>query len=351
MARGVTPRDRAEWEGLGGRIRFDAKGRSVYVIRRQIDGRRFEVSTRCHTLSAALRQLSRFEAEPAAYRAGGDHLPAVYLDEDLVRDFLAWSKAKGNTARWRGQQRLYLAWWAEKLRGVDLRGADLGGTILPALRGAPARPQRIAVLKVLYTWLRRERRAISAAEDPTLDALSVPQSKPEQLRRVKAVPREHVALAIEHLGSDRWRNLLRVLAGTGMHVSELERFAASGSTEPLPRDGRAEGAEGAVVIPSTKAGEPLRVAVSREVLTAAEAVLEAGPFDRQKLAKSLKAACLAAKIPPFTAGRMRHAVATWAVNAGANVAAVSTFLGHKSPRTTRRFYATLATPAKVPTLL
>lgn len=351
MARGVSQRDRSEWESRGGRIRFDARGRAVYVIRRQVNGRRYEVSTRCHSLGAALRQMERFEAEPEAYNPrGAERGPPVYLDEALAADFLAWSKAKGNTARWIGQQRLYLAWWADKLRGVDLRDADLAGAILPALRGAPARPQRIAVLKVLYSWLRKERRAITAAEDPTLDTLTVPQSKPEQLRRVKAVPREHVALAIEHLASDRWRDLLRVLAGTGMHVSELERFAAFGSIEPLPRDGRAEGSEGVVVIPSTKAGEPLRVAVSREVLTAAEAVLDAGPFDRQKFAKSLRAACLAAQIKPFTAGQMRHAIATWAVNAGADPAAVASFLGHKSPRTTRRFYATFATPAKVPTL-
>ncbi len=39
-----------------------------------------------------------------------------------------------------------------------------------------------------------------------------------------------------------------------------------------------------------------------------------------------------------------------AVNAGADPAIVSVLLGHKSPRTTRRFYATHASQAKVPTL-
>jgi len=35
-------------------------------------------------------------------------------------------------------------------------------------------------------------------------------------------------------------------------------------------------------------------------------------------------------------------VATWAIERGDDPAAVAAFLGHKSPATTRRFYATLA---------
>jgi integrase len=48
---------------------------------------------------------------------------------------------------------------------------------------------------------------------------------------------------------------------------------------------------------------------------------------------------------------LRHSVATLAVNSGASPAAVAAFLNHRSPRTTLRFYATLATPVKVPALL
>ena len=66
---------------------------------------------------------------------------------------------------------------------------------------------------------------------------------------------------------------------------------------------------------------------------------------------SNKAACRAAKIAIFTPGRLRHSIATHAINQGADMAAVASFLNHKSPRTTKRFYATLAGVAKVPTLL
>lgn len=346
----------APWDG--GRKWIDADGRVTYYIRRSVNGRRYEVRTSATTERAAFEQLKRFEADPEGYDPRGEErAEAVYLDEDLARAFLAWSVAPrkdggaGNTPRWVGQQRLYLAAWADHLHGVDLRRATLRDHVLPALKGATCRPQRIAVLKRLYSWLRKVEHRIESSEDPTLDQLTVPAASPEQLRRVKAVPKEHLDLAIKHLESDRWRDLLRVLAGTGMHVSELERFAAGGAVEPLPRSGRAEGSAGVVVIPSTKDGDPLRVAVSKPVLAAAKRTLETGRFDRVHFQKAVNEACAAAKIPAFGTGQLRHSVATWAINAGANPASVAAFLGHKSPRTTRRFYATHATPAKVPTLL
>ena len=56
-----------------------------------------------------------------------------------------------------------------------------------------------------------------------------------------------------------------------------------------------------------------------------------------------------AKVEPHTPGRYRHAVATWAVERGVDLRAVASFLGHRFPATTRKFYATHATAAKVPT--
>jgi hypothetical protein len=38
------------------------------------------------------------------------------------------------------------------------------------------------------------------------------------------------------------------------------------------------------------------------------------------------------------------------MSSGATMAAVASYLNHRSPQTTRRFYATLATLGKVPTL-
>ena len=61
------------WDGtwFGGRIWCDDRGRNVYVIRKQVNGKRYEISTRSHTERAALEQLKRFEADPEGYDPRG----------------------------------------------------------------------------------------------------------------------------------------------------------------------------------------------------------------------------------------------------------------------------------------
>jgi hypothetical protein len=67
----------------GGLIRKDAKGRDVYVIRRQINGKRYSISTRARSAKAAYEQLKRFEADPENYRPEGAQRAApIYLDAE-----------------------------------------------------------------------------------------------------------------------------------------------------------------------------------------------------------------------------------------------------------------------------
>jgi integrase len=80
-------------------------------------------------------------------------------------------------------------------------------------------------------------------------------------------------------------------------------------------------------------------------------------FSREWYDRAVRAACKVVKrphskvgIPVFTPGWLRHSVATWAIDSGAGPASVAAILGHKSPRTTRKFYAVHASPTKVPTL-
>jgi integrase len=143
--------------------------------------------------------------------------------------------------------------------------------------------------------------------------------------------------------------MLDVQAGTGAHVTELMRFAVSGAIEPVPL-GRTDGAAGVLVFPEHKSGGAFRVAVTKETVEAAERMLKHGAFSRKWYEQAIKGACGAAGVPTFTPARLRHTLATRAVNAGVDVAAVGSFLHHRSPKTTRRWYATLAAPARVPTL-
>jgi len=356
---------RGDWPG--GYWRLDGHGRRIHYIRRMIggkEGKRYDVSTRATTLRGAMEQLARFEADPGAYDPVGTIRPeGIYLNGKLAEDFLVWSRdVKRNTPKYVADQQRYLAWWGDKLKGVDLRRASLVDAILPALDSIPHRAAgyRKAVLKVLYAWLRTERHEISAAEDPTYGTLRVEQSRPAQLDRSKVIPNAHYLLAREHLTPAllKARDIagdaavyiaaLDVLAATGVHPVSVERFASTGRVEKYRGD--VEGIAGVLVFPMEKDGEPHRAAIPASALDAAKLLLEHGGFDRSKLAKALRAAYVAAEIPPFAPGQFRHSVATWAIERGADVATVAAFLGHRSPRTTRRFYGTHAVATPVPTL-
>ncbi len=346
---GETSRAKRTWEG--GYIIADARGHDTFYIRKQFDGRRYDLSTGCHTRRAAIKQLERFEANPSGYQRQGE-APAkpLPLDEELAAEFLSWCRdVKGNSQGWLRKQRVYVSWWAGQLKGCNLRRLTLADDIKPALKKASATGHRIATLKALYSWLRKEKHLLTVAEDPTFQTLSVPQAKPAQWKKPKAILRNHYLLAREQLAPN-WRDPLDLQAGTGWHVTEVQRFAEGGSAEPVPR-GSARGVAGVLVCPQTKGGEMLRTAVSAGVFEAGKRLLERGSLSIEKYGLAVKGACRAARIPAFTPGRFRHSVATWAINNGADPASVAAFLNHKSPRTTMRFYATHATPKKVPTLV
>ena len=338
------------WDG--GRIWVDDDGRKTYWIRRCIRGKRYDLSTRTHSAKAALEHLARFERDPEGYDPTGGHGEPLVLTATLVEAFLVWSRgSKGNSLDWVRKQKRYLAWWSTKLGKLDLRRVTLRDHVSPVLEEVTARTHRIEVLKAFYGWLRRERHAIATAEDPTYGALSVPQARPEQWTRPKMIPRDHHEKVLKHIApADRDR--LIVLAGTGWHVTELHRFAAAGVISPLPSTAsRAHEAHAILVCPQRKSGEMQRTPVSAGVVEAATRVRERGSFSIPKFLASVKGACAAAGIDPaFSPGQYRHSVATWAIEMGADPAAVAAFLGHKSQATTKRFYATLAVCPKVPTL-
>lgn len=341
---------------LGGFISKDGDGNRIYVIRKSINGVKYKVSTRCHTERAALKQLEQFEADPESYWPGRDpNAEGLFLNDDLSKEFLKWSKTtKKNSAGWVRQQQRHLAWWADQLDGLDLRAGkgpkrvSLKAHLLPMLDEISNREQRIRVLKALYSWLRKESHKIEPEQDPTLDALSAKQVEPEQWKRPKAVAKADYD-KVRVLLDDIWKARLDVLGATGWHSTEIRRFAANGSIETLNEE--KEGVAGVLLVPLTKAGTPLRTQVSARGLEAAKKVRAAGAFSYERFHEVLAEACLTADVTKFGPGQLRHSVATWAFEAGTDLGAISSFLNHKSTMTTRRFYATLATPKKIPTLV
>ncbi|MFN0063801.1 MAG: tyrosine-type recombinase/integrase [Myxococcaceae bacterium] len=350
----------------------------TFYIWKSIAGRKYQVSTRCATEAAANKEFERFERDPEKYEPGGEsetgRAAPIYLDAHppengadldpsyLVDAYLLWCRdIRQNTKGWLIAQRGYLAWWADKLAGINLRTASLRDHIEPALGPenvqTSTRQKRIAVLKGLYSYMRQEKHArdngfgIAVSEDPVFGTLRVPQSDPKKRKlKNKAVSKEHVMLAIEHL-TGHWKSALILQAGTGWHVTEVQRFAVAGSIEPYPRHGPDKDIAGVLVCPEAKSGGELRTGVSREVLDAAKALRGRASFDSTKYGLAVRSACRAARIPVFTPGRMRHSFATHAVDSGADLQSLSTFLNHKSPATTRKFYATHGVAKRPPAML
>lgn len=348
--------------GWPGYIHRQKNGLDLFIIERKIQGRRFHVSTGAHTLTAAKAQLERFETNPGEYNPGGGDGDKLQLTDKLIEEWETFSNAKGNGRKYTRDHGRKLAVWLLRLGGTDLRKVTLR-QLREGLSGLSARKHRIIAIKSFFTWLRTEKGLLTTAEDATLD-LKVPQSSPEKHRRRKVVPWQNVEAVLAYLAktaaedvarertpndklepgidAQRRRDCLLLLTATGWHVTELERFIRGG--ELLRQAG---GDVLAVLVVRHKGGELARTPIThREHLDAAERLRASGEVPRN-LQKEHVAACIAAEVPEFGLGVMRHSVATWAVEAGAAPEQVARFLGHKDKRTTERFYVDVAVPTNV----
>lgn len=360
--------DRAErW--AGGFVRKVGSGpteRSIFIIRKQVDGRRFEVSTRKGNLTDALLELGKFDKSPSTYEptpdpdlVGEEGPQPIYLDADLSGRYL--KACKGDSPKyWRSKRKL-LAWWLLQLAGKDLRRLDLGEDVLPHIpAGAPSRSPKIATLKHLFSWMADVEggNLIDASENATL-SLKVPQADPVQRTRPKTFSAKNLrrALALlRKMGKTDHADALVVLAETGWHLTELDRLArkvAGTGIEALPT-GRKAKRGSAVLLTTHKVGAaPHRTEVGPQTVAAAKRLIKRGsvPANLTPVLVEVNEA-LGLKADHWVMpGRARHSVATAAVNAGESVAAVAEFLGHRSSATTRRFYSTLAVAKKVQGML
>jgi integrase len=331
---------RRKW--LGGYVRQGKKG-NVFVIERWIHGTHFHVSTKCRTERAALKELERFEVDPSGYRPQArEAARAVVVTPELVAEYEAWQRdSKKTTPSHARDCARYMEAWMHVFAGRDVRGVSLHDDIKPALdRWKTARHGRIVALKGFAAWLRREKGALQRHQDPTLD-LQVPPSRPEKLRRRKAIAREAVEATLPHLPA-AVRDVALVLAATGLHVSELRRFTEEGELFAATADGAV-----ANLSVQHKTGRLHVVALpSQDVLDAAVRLKHSGMPGHSVLWFALRDACDAARVPRWNLGSLRHSVATWLAEAGVPLHAISEQLGHRDPRTTADFYRDMGHGAK-----
>lgn len=366
---------RTTWKG--GLVRYGKDGRTVYVIREQVNGRRWTITLRERDEERAEAELALFRKDPVLYarrlereRTDGVAQP-VRLDDATKLEFLEWTRDEMRRSDgYCHDLKIYLGWWQERIGEVDLRCQGLTlERLRNALDGCTARLQRTAAIKRFLSYLRKQGK-ITAADDPTLfGALPVPKSKPAQRSDKANVPRASVAAVLERLRNGEgnmpvYADMLLLQAGTGWHTTEVFRFMEYGTFAPLPGRQKATPVEAGIIVCAHRKGgqEERNVRVSAEVLTAAKRLRLHGLFKddrgerrkdrsvRDSYDQAIARACKSAKVPVFSGAQMRHANATWAIEHGEDPAIVAAYLGHKDRRTTRRFYARHAAVRKVTTL-
>lgn len=342
----VSDLKRRKW--LGGYVREGKRG-PVFVIERWIGGDHHHVSTRCRTERAALAELARWEEDPTGYEPqAAARQGAAVITGELINDFKAWQlevrKVSPTHAR---DCAHYLDDWMAHLAGKDLRRVDLHRDIKAQLDvWATARKVRIVALKSFTAWLRREKGLLARNEDPTID-LQVPPSRPEKLERRKAVSRAVVEAVLPHLRADV-RDLVVVLAATGLHSTEVRRFAAGEGELHQPTPAQQTQGVVAYLTVKHKTGRLHPVAlVSEDVLAALLRLRAKGIPAHSTVWFCLRDACDAAQVVRFNAGVLRHSVATWLHEEGYGLDLIAQLLGHRDKRTTDDFYRDMGHTAPV----
>lgn len=349
-----TDSKRERWPG--GYVR-----NGVFVIEKKIRGVKFHVSTHTTKLTAAMKHLERFEADPNGYdpRGTARAADALVLDEALIDEFHAWHLPRVSRP-WALDVRRLLVDWANHLKGADLRKLSLVKDLEPHIHGNTQQHHRVAALKAFTKWARKTEK-LKRSEDATQD-LEVPQVGASE--EPKDMDFELVVETWPHLDL-YMRDIVQVLAASGWHLAELQRFAREGVIrERNHRDApEVVGVIGVVhknsLLKKTKR-KHFTALVHAEPFEAAKRIRALGKlYDRGALRKRMHAAAEAvtserrkkdAKAPAADVvllGAFRHSVTTWLSEQGLSDAQVAKFVGHSSEEMARKHYINKAKTALV----
>jgi len=178
-------------------------GRAVYVIETMRHGRRYTTPLDVGSVRGALAELALFDRGPEGYRtrrreAEQRAQEEVRLTPEHVQGFLDHLAREGRTWSYRKGCKSYLAAWAEKLEGRDLRTVLLQDLRKILDEWPAARKSRIIALKSFCTCLREQAALLAPAQDPIL-AFPVPHQRPgeahgERDYDLRLVQRTYIAI-------------------------------------------------------------------------------------------------------------------------------------------------------------
>ena len=235
------------WEGVKGRIWYDADGQPHFQVRQKINGHPYEFflpSGLDH--AAAMVKYKEFLDNPEGFDARGDvRGQPVFFTAQLLQDFLSWSKryggrkGTGTSERWRDNQRIYLTWWMEMFKKKDLRAGgprsvslkeDITDKLHTREPGTgekvriPAYRHRVGILIKFYRWLTESEHLIEPEQNPVLGRLKQPPPVEAQGEDDwKIVPIENVLAVVKWLRDDAGvPSAVRKLIEAGRHCLEQE---------------------------------------------------------------------------------------------------------------------------------
>ncbi len=353
------------WTGKwkGGRTYQTHNGRTVYVLRKMVQGKHYEITLEARSQSDAEAELALFLRDPGAYQTRSQaertrQDAEVYLESATVGRFLEYLRGQGRTEKYRRNVRAYLTFWAEALADRDLREVTLQELKRELAKASTAKKHRIIAIKSFFSFLREVEAVLPASQDATL-GLKVPPPRPEKAKRNKGYTMAEVEKfyrAISGWESPKLggmktdvqavRDLVVLHAKTGMHRSEIERIAR-GECELRTVDDHSE--IRGVVRFVHKSGRVHAQSLDAQALTAAQRLQARGgaPADSW-VRKVLRRAAKSLGREPLKLGQMRHSFVSWAQLHGRKVRPteapgvplpeIAEAIGHLHATTTSRFY-------------
>lgn len=341
-----------EWLGAwkGGR-KYKLGRRTVFVLEAMRGGERYSIRLDARDDEEAERELAKFDRDPAGYRAPtpAPAAGALRLDAATIQAVTDHQRAEAQSSDHIYATKLYLTAWANALRGAPVAGLSVERCEDLLNEWRTARKLRIVALKTFCTFYAKR----GALDVNPAARLSVP-SKPAAVNFApRHYTREEVERAYAASGSQVERDVMRLCLVAGLHVTEVERFAAGvGRLVAVKGQGQIAG----VLWVLHKSGEQHPVSLDRAALQAAERIRVRGKIpDRAKRhAFAVRVAEREGAPRAIQFGALRHSFATWARSAGGRVVRPKHFgvgleelrdaMGHRSTSTTRRYDGTEIPP-------
>jgi hypothetical protein len=232
-----------EWTGRWDDLRGDYAGRTYrtstgetrYQIDRQVQGKRYSLTLPASSIEEARIQLAAFLLDPVAYKLKASPAPAASLEElrldaKTIQEVLDHLRERQESEGHRATVKSKLLEWekhfagrpASKWTSQEIRGF---------LEGKPAFNYRLAALKAWARYfVERERLSLDNAVARTKVK---PTPAPARLKQAKLYQPQEISAFYKCIDSQLLRDIVRLCASTGVHLSEVSRVA-SGDCELRP---------------------------------------------------------------------------------------------------------------------